>query len=1052
MKRYVSFLITIVLVIAACYTDISILAAGNEVLNDTVSSQTKTMLKLSDANNGHKTFPLNTSVLKADIEYTVSYKYHFTEQSWEILTCLYLVLSNYDSSNGQYSAVRETHYDNSKVTTTYDFKTVTHKFKLTSEEIKQNLHIGFWSKVGKDIYISDFTMYESSDDTKKNILPKDEYCTDVSDFVSRWGIIPNVSYVEYDENLFIPKQTMFHYNNPGGERSGLKLNAGTFEINTEYTFSFKYKLGNGCALLPELVIYGNNGGTDYSSPYTYIIYPGVISNYISSVLDGCTATYTFVVPDEALGYSDYHIGFVKQVNVYLSDIKLYKYNDYNKTNLLELNEYSYSTKPWQSNSGVIKFEYVDYKAEYFRTPKTMFKYSYYGQTGYTGLQISKTTLKPNTEYTVSYKSYGKEMNIGNFTFFGSYNSMNPIYQQNTSYRKMRFKSQVVNKNNATFKFSLTQEQYDENTFFCIGFVLGDEDVEFYLYDFVLYESNNPQKTNILPKNEYSTSRSGWRTRYNSENSGNGGYVIYGSGDANMDGIIDVRDIVNMKKTISQLEFNPFADLDVNESINATDLSKSRYNLINSEQEKINIPNDFDWLSVHGANLSEPATGYAEEEAETLKNKILTASNTETLYKITGTKYYFSSNGDDNNNGLTPETPFKTLRKIDYLALKDGDAILLERNSVFRITSTISLKNVKNLTIGSYGQGEKPRIYGSPKDFSVGNYWTCTEKENVWKADFQYTDACGMFFDHGKEIGSLWRKNVNSLTKNGDFHFDKASEAVYLYFDKGNPADYYKSIEILPSGVHILNTHNASNLVIDNLCLKYTGGFPYTSSGDSITVTNCEIGYTGGLWNGKVRYGNGIEFSTTATNIKVENNWIYQIFDTALTWQDSTESAVYKNISFKNNLLEYNNSDIEFYTQGTSLVENFYIENNIMRFTSMGWGTQDEEGGIRSIEGCISAHTYQLNNVGLITFKNNIMDCPSRWVINWRSANNQNLNIETANNALYIKSSYRSTGVVLRGLAKTDEHIANEISANNADETMKAFERFDNTIDIHWYDE
>ena len=42
--------------------------------------------------------------------------------------------------------------------------------------------------------------------------------------------------------------------------------------------------------------------------------------------------------------------------------------------------------------------------------------------------------------------------------------------------------------------------------------------------------------------------------------------------------------------------------------------------------------------------------------------------------------------------------------------------------------------------------------------------------------------------------------------------------------------------------------------------------------------------------------------------------------------------------------------------------------------------------------------------------------------------------------------------MLRGLAKTDEHIANEISAYNADETKKAFERFDNTIDIYWYDE
>ena len=51
-----------------------------------------------------------------------------------------------------------------------------------------------------------------------------------------------------------------------------------------------------------------------------------------------------------------------------------------------------------------------------------------------------------------------------------------------------------------------------------------------------------------------------------------------------------------------------------------------------------LPNDFDWISVHGANLKNPAVGYKEKEAADLRDKILNAPNTEELYEIRGTRY------------------------------------------------------------------------------------------------------------------------------------------------------------------------------------------------------------------------------------------------------------------------------------------------------------------------------------------------------------------------------------------------------------------------------
>ena len=56
------------------------------------------------------------------------------------------------------------------------------------------------------------------------------------------------------------------------------------------------------------------------------------------------------------------------------------------------------------------------------------------------------------------------------------------------------------------------------------------------------------------------------------------------------------------------------------------------------------------------------SGGADKEAQELRQKILYSANN--LYGD-GTIYYFSENGDDTNDGLTPETPFKSYEHIQY---------------------------------------------------------------------------------------------------------------------------------------------------------------------------------------------------------------------------------------------------------------------------------------------------------------------------------------------------------------------------------------------------
>ena len=52
-------------------------------------------------------------------------------------------------------------------------------------------------------------------------------------------------------------------------------------------------------------------------------------------------------------------------------------------------------------------------------------------------------------------------------------------------------------------------------------------------------------------------------------------------------------------------------------------------------------------------------------------------------------YYISADGNDSNDGLTEETPWKTLTKINEAfnnkTISNGDTILLKRGDIFKGT-------------------------------------------------------------------------------------------------------------------------------------------------------------------------------------------------------------------------------------------------------------------------------------------------------------------------------------------------------------------------------
>ena len=386
----------------------------------------------------------------------------------------------------------------------------------------------------------------------------------------------------------------------------------------------------------------------------------------------------------------------------------------------------------------------------------------------------------------------------------------------------------------------------------------------------------------------------------------------------------------------------------------------------------------------------------DKQAEELKKAILEAKDT---IEIAGTTYYVSNSGSDENNGKTPETPWKTIERVNKEELLPGDGVRFKRGDLFR--GTIISRN--GVTYCAYGEGEKPKFYAWNKNLGDASLWTLYNAENnIWKLNEKILDCGTLVFNGGekhsyKHIPSYrygkfycrWKDGVefdltkeleNDLdiywyfegnfttvpTKGEDFPVPEVDETcfgdLYLRCDKGNPGEIYSDIEAIPRTC-IVRVWSIDNVTVDNFCMKYAnfGISAFDTNVKGLHVTNCEIGWIGGCIQnytgtdpnfleekrgGVTRYGNGIEIYGGCTDFLVENNYIYQVYDAGATHQVTTfgDKFIMKDVCYSGNLMENCVYSIEYFLDERvkntdSIMENIEIKGNILRFGGYGWGQQ-----------------------------------------------------------------------------------------------------------------
>ncbi len=420
----------------------------------------------------------------------------------------------------------------------------------------------------------------------------------------------------------------------------------------------------------------------------------------------------------------------------------------------------------------------------------------------------------------------------------------------------------------------------------------------------------------------------------------------------------------------------------------------------------------------GTNTVLDPTGEKILEIDELTNKrIDEIKNTKDEVQITGTKYYVSADGNDSNNGKSPEKAWKTMEKVNSYRFSKGDGVFFRRGDTFR--GHFKAKN--NVTYAAYGEGEKPILIANEiTDATDASSWSLLEgTTNIWVYHEEIGDQGNIVFNDGESCAY----KVTPSYKNGkpyvqlttkafdikkeldvDLEFvcladsammaglgipnvdnEKCVGELYLRCDAGNPAEVFDSIEFAPR-VFTINAY-ADYVTIDNLCFKYTGAHAI-GGGNCIDlkVTNCEFGWIGGCiqnyqtQNGNpVRYGNAVQTIGNVNKSDVINNYIYQVYDAGITHQIGSGSGtvIMKDITYADNVILYCSYSIEYFLgaktdNSTRYMADVVIEDNIMRYAGFGFGNQrSDKTNPAHIKGW--HHANYLKDGTDFVVRNNILD-------------------------------------------------------------------------------
>ncbi len=256
---------------------------------------------------------------------------------------------------------------------------------------------------------------------------------------------------------------------------------------------------------------------------------------------------------------------------------------------------------------------------------------------------------------------------------------------------------------------------------------------------------------------------------------------------------------------------------------------------------------------------------------------LTALSSIAFSQSKGRSFYVDPAGNDSNSGSSPDSPWRSVAKVNALAFQPGDTVYFKRGGTWRETLEPRRGGSAGnpVTFTGYGSGPQPVISGSDiikgwarSDGAV--YRAQSEKPaNVYvdgKPGWGLLHACCGAGDFCASSGSC----AVGKMEPGSWMWNEGDHALSVWLPDGSDPNAH-TIEAATRtfGMNVVgNGGEKSNLVVDGLNFQRTagGGLYFFSNDDGgvgftgIVVRNCTVTQTGTGHIDDGSYHNGIHYS------------------------------------------------------------------------------------------------------------------------------------------------------------------------------------------------
>ena len=311
-----------------------------------------------------------------------------------------------------------------------------------------------------------------------------------------------------------------------------------------------------------------------------------------------------------------------------------------------------------------------------------------------------------------------------------------------------------------------------------------------------------------------------------------------------------------------------------------------------------------------------------------------------------TFYVSSSEGDDNNMGLSPDSPKKTLGQFSG---RSDITVLLKCGDIFELENSFSAGN--GCVYATYGKGKRPVVSFYQK-FEVP-FEKVTGYKNVWVADLVDVEGIynGLENKDNCNIGQLlvdgkinWKRVVVSTAESVEFDF---AEAVEWREDCSWTVDWIQSKLYLhstknPNTQEIYVAPDVHGIVIDGKKDVILKGWEICGAGahgcnvlnsTGVSVTSCFFYNIGGSVHRSagIRYGNGVQVWNSGNNIRIAYNYADWIFDSCYTNQGSSTTSYCEDVVFERNIGAHSFTGIETWADSYSEIpcKNIVYRDNVI---------------------------------------------------------------------------------------------------------------------------